>query len=151
MNKLTMAQDVSQSAAEISIHIDNEIDVTLAQNQVRDISQQLGFSSKAQWEIFLAVGEAAGNILKHASNGLIIVKKLSAAQKGIEIVAIEGEPVNTAEGDGAIVDDPQTRENNNLRQNASIQAIKKLMDYLFISTSKNGRTILVAGKILSYL
>lgn len=61
----------SSSAADLTIEITRDLDVITAQIKTRRFAGAVGFPKHAQWELAIAVSEAATNILKYGVRGSI--------------------------------------------------------------------------------
>lgn len=96
----------------VSIPIKDHLDAFTARSAVREMAAHLGYSSKAQWELTIAVSELATNIIKHAEAGSIEFGLVTDTTRGagIEIIARDAGPpirhLETAMQDGCDSDGP---------------------------------------------
>jgi len=73
-----------------SFAIEDASQVAEARRKIAELSRAAGFSETSAGQVSIAVTEAAGNIVKHASAGELLVSGL--AGQGLEIIAIDRGP-----------------------------------------------------------
>jgi serine/threonine-protein kinase RsbT len=69
-----------------------EDDIVRARSAGRDLCRDLGFSEINQVKVATAISELARNIFQYAKTGLVVLRTLSGARAGIEIVASDQGP-----------------------------------------------------------
>jgi len=155
MGNCMMTQHASQLNTEEMIQINEQSDVVFAQHRSRLFAQSIGFTQKAQWQIAIAVSEAATNILKFAKHGTILIKELNSEPKGLEFVAEDSGPgiqeIEKALEDGfsegkKLAEEIQICDHRGL--GSGLPAIIRMMDYFIITKADHGGTILTARKFL---
>jgi serine/threonine-protein kinase RsbT len=67
-------------------------DIILSRQLAREMARELGFGLADQTRITTAVSELSRNIYLYAGTGRVIIKAVSSAKKGIEIVAKDKGP-----------------------------------------------------------
>src|SRR5579864_3286980 len=84
--------------------IRDQFDCVAAQTAVREMTAVLGFATNTSEEIVLVVAELAVNLVKHAGQGLLILKSLQMGDRvGIEVDAVDHGP-GMASVDQALTD-----------------------------------------------
>ncbi len=140
----------SPSAVEKWYFLRSDSDVAVVQAAALRLARETGFDKKGGWEFAIAVSEAATNILKHATEGEILLR---ASTRCLELQALDRGPgIKDVE---AMIQDGCS-ENRNLAEDTTIVgrrglglglgAIRRLMDELSISARSGGGTALVARK-----
>jgi len=150
-----MIQPVLLSNIDDSIEIKNPCDVVCARYRARELAEAMGFSKKAQWEISIAVSEAATNILKFAEKGIIVIRSVNDGCGYIEFEAIDKGPgfenVEKALMDGVSRGKQINKNmiwNYRLGIGSGLPAINRLMDNLFIASTSGKGAHLIAKKML---
>ncbi len=147
---------VLQSDIEEIILIKRSADVVYAQVRAKSLASEIGFAKSEQWEIGIAVSEAATNILKFAGDGKIFLRRINEEFSGLEFEASDKGPgipdIESALKDGfsegkEIDEDFQFYERRGL--GFGLAAIKRMMDSLDIDSSEDRGTSLIARKFLT--
>ncbi len=144
----------SSSAADLTIEISRDLDVITAQIKSRRFAGSVGFQKRAQWEVAIAVSEAATNILKHGVRGRIRLAFYIANPPYLELVASdEGEGFTSIER--ALKD--RVSEGFDLRDNPrpghrglglGLGAISRMMDEVELGSGPDGGAVVRARKRL---
>lgn len=129
----------------VVVAIDREADIVVAQQRARNLAREQGFDLKAQWEIAIAVSEAAGNMFKYAGSGQIALYVLDADPPAIEFTAID-RGAGIADLDSALRDGVSQGRELSLEPNVTgrtglglgLGAIGRLMDELQIDSTPQG-------------
>ncbi len=138
---------------EFELPILEQADVVVAQVEARSCAAALGFSKKEQWEIAIALTEAATNILKYANKGTIHVRRLSDDPPSLEFEALDRGPGIPHIGD-ALLDGYSEGSFRGQCLHVSeakgigsgLPAIQRLMDSLVVTRRAGGGTSLIAQK-----
>jgi len=145
------ARDVTAMHARMSIPIKDHLDAFTARNAVREMAAHLGYPTKTQWELTIAVSELATNIIKHAKDGTIELGLVTDVKRGagIEIIARDAGPpirhLETALQDGCDGDGPIAPDKLLGRAGigSGLGAIVRLTDSFEYETSPAGKRIRV--------
>ncbi len=147
---------VSLSNSEKRISISRYADVLVVQGSARRMAAELGFGARSQWEIAIAVSEAAANIFKHTPGGSVVLRcRLICDRECFEFEAAD-------RGDG--VDDIPSAKRDGMSQGcdlatyegvdrprglgAGLGAIYRLMDQVTMGNRPQGGFSVVAQKLL---
>jgi len=126
----------------IEVPISEEIDITRAVFEAKDISQSAGFSKNAQWLISIAVSELARNIYKYAGRGVIFIARLNTGtRQGIEIRAEDNGP-GIEDTEKALQDHFSTGNTLGL----GLSGVKRIMDEFTITSGPGKGTKITARK-----
>jgi len=83
----------NKSAGEIYVPIRRDIDIVLVCQKGRALAAQLGFSTKDQAIVVIAISEVARNIIKYARQGEILLSPVQQGDKqGLVIVGRDNGP-----------------------------------------------------------
>ncbi len=149
---------VSSSKPEpMAIAITSSTDVLIARRGARRLAAELGFDKRAQWEIAIAVSEAASNISKYTPGGVVTLTG-HKEESGGGFFAFE------ALDDGKGIDDIPFALRDGVSQGrdlatyegpdrprslgSGLGAIVRLMDHVSISNRAQGGLAIVARKDL---
>ncbi len=150
-----MMQPVSSLNTELTINISTQADIVFAQNKAKAFAAELGFSKKDQWNVAIAMSEAATNIIKFAKRGVIIFRALNEERAGLEFEALDEGPgisdIESALQDGFSEGRDLSKDEILCKRKgigSGLPAITRLMDSLVISRRKNGGARLLAKKYL---
>ncbi len=144
----------SSSAADLTIEICSDLDVITSQIKSRRFAGSVGFQKRAQWEVAIAVSEAATNILKHGVRGQIRLAFYIANPPYLEFVARD-EGAGFTSIERALED--RVSEGVDLRREhrpghrglgLGLGAISRMMDDVELGTGPNGGAIVRARKRL---
>lgn len=94
-----MMRPVLPYKSEINFKVEQVTDVAVVQTIARQFAASHGFSIQQQWEFAIAVSEAASNIVKYASSGLIA---LGYCESESEASYLEFETKDEGTGIGSI-------------------------------------------------
>lgn len=120
-------------------------DVAVCQSKVRAFAAALGFNLRAQWELAIAVSEAATNMLKYAGTGTMTIRSVTSEVVGLAFEAVDqgrgmGD-VQAAERDGisegrwvSVLGDAPDRNGLGL----GLGAIRRMVDSLTIESTPRG-------------
>jgi anti-sigma regulatory factor (Ser/Thr protein kinase) len=75
--------------APLTVPVACEADVVLCQQKARAFAAALGFDSRAQWEVAIAVSEAVTNIFKYVGRGWLHLRPVAGDPAGLEFEAID--------------------------------------------------------------
>ena len=76
-----------------AFHVGELSEIGAARRAGNDLARRLGFNEIRTGEVAIVITEAATNIVKHAVEGLVLIRSLSApGRAGIEILAIDSGP-----------------------------------------------------------
>ena len=148
---------VSSSRCERSIPVTSSTDIILVQRAARRLATELGFDERGQWEIAIAVSEAASNISKYTPGGAVTLRAHKEDDGGgfFEFEALdEGEGIDDiplALRDGVSQGrDLATYEGPDrpCSLGSGLGAIVRLMDQVSISNRAKGGLSIVARKAL---
>ena len=146
----------SWSSAEEQIPVVDEADVAIVQGRIRRLAGRLGFDRQGQWELAIAVSEAATNIVKHAGRGQVVLRWQEREESFVEFEAVdEGEGIGEvalAMLDG-VSEGKNSSEHDDLRSRRGLGyglgGIKRLMDELVIENRLGGGLSVRARKYRS--
>ncbi|MFN8593291.1 MAG: ATP-binding protein [Thermomicrobiales bacterium] len=117
--------------------INSQIDIERARRAARDIARQAGFNRQEAEAIALASTELASNLMRHASNGRIVVAEVAAASRnGVAVETWDCGP-GIADVSLAIQDGFSTVGG----LGSGLPAVRRLMDEFTIETSPAGSII----------
>ena len=89
----TPITDLNRLERQQSFHIGEPSEVAAARRAGATIAQQLGFDDVRAGEVALVITEAATNIIKHATEGEILLRSVECGEcVGIEIIALDRGP-----------------------------------------------------------
>lgn len=134
----------------MSYHVLRDSDVAVVQAGALRLARQAGFDKRSSCEFAVAASEAATNILKHATEGHVLLR---ASGNCLELQALDRGPgIGNVE---AMLRDGHS-ENRDLAEDQNIAgrrglglglgAIQRLTDELSIDSRAGGGTALVARK-----
>jgi len=152
---MTMQPVSSSNCREQMMPLRVDADVTSAQFWARRFAASCGFSKRAQWEVAVAVGEAASNIVKFAGGGTILLRfdmqlgvlELEALDRGpgihdLDQAKLDGVTEGRRRAEGG---DPRNYRGLGL----GLGAIHRMTDELRIEPQPGGGTRLFARKLLA--
>jgi serine/threonine-protein kinase RsbT len=84
-----MMPDAPSSSPELKVTVARPAEVIQAQIRARRFAAAAGLSTRAQWELAIAVSEAATNMVKYAGGGVITLRELSTPRAGVEFEAAD--------------------------------------------------------------
>jgi anti-sigma regulatory factor (Ser/Thr protein kinase) len=142
---------LTEESFEVSIHSD----VVLLQSRVRQIAVELGFSKTAQWELSVAISEAATNIIKYAKKGTITIRTENNEECYLEFEAVDN-GIGISDLDSAIQDgisqgqDLSKSEKPHIRDGlgCGFGAMQRMLDEFYVYSNRNEGTRLVGKKYL---
>lgn len=82
-----MMPGAPSSSPELRIGVLRQAEVIQVQIKARKFAAAAGLSTRAQWELAIAVSEAATNMVKYAGGGVIVLRELAAPRAGVEFEA----------------------------------------------------------------
>lgn len=132
-----------------------DADVVTAQCWARRFAEACGFAAREQWEVAVAVSEAASNIVKFGAGGSVTLRFPAGERRALEIEAVDQGPgihdLPKAELDG-VTEGRRREDGGDPRQfrglGLGLGAIRRMTDELSIETGERGGTRLVARKHL---
>jgi serine/threonine-protein kinase RsbT len=140
----------SPCAVETSYCVRCDSDVAVVQAGALRLAREAGFDKKGGWEFAIAASEAATNILKHATEGEILLRacgdclELQALDRGPGIENVEAMLRDGySENRDLAADDIIARRRG---LGLGLGAIRRLTDELSIDPRAGGGTALVARK-----
>ncbi len=152
---MTTPPALSSTFREQTMRIRVDADAVTAQGWARRFAESCGFTTREQWEVAVAVSEAASNIVKFGAGGRVTLRFLAGERRLLEIEAVDWGPgihdLAKAELDG--VTEGRRREDGGDPRlfrglGLGLGAIRRMTDELRIETSERGGTRLVARKRL---
>jgi anti-sigma regulatory factor (Ser/Thr protein kinase) len=145
---------MADSPRPVTVRVERELDVVICQQKARAFAAEIGFDLRAQWEIAIAVSEAATNIRKYAGAGWVSFRPLEGEPPGLEFEALdEGRGIGDLEaalqdgisqGRSALADGDVSRRRG---LGLGLGTIRRLMGSLEIE-SVDGRTAVRAARRL---
>lgn len=145
----------SSTDFEERIEIRTPSDVVYAQTRAKRFAGMVGFDKRQQWEIAIAVSEAATNILKFAETGAIVFRALIGSPAGIEVEAIDHGPgiddVDSALQDGYSEGRMLSLETEHFHRRGiggGLGAMARMTNDIRISRPPEGGTSIIARKYL---
>jgi serine/threonine-protein kinase RsbT len=137
-----MKENTPVELDKIQVPISEEIDITRAVFEAKDISQAAGFSKNARWLISIAVSELARNIYKYAGRGVIFIARLNTGNRqGIEIRAEDNGP-GIEDTEKALQEHFSTGKTLGL----GLSGVKRIMDEFAITSAPGKGTKITARK-----
>jgi len=135
--------------------IQRPVDVATIVHQAKKCAAAWGFGTRAQWQIAIAVSEAATNILKHGVVGEIVLYRLSQPS-GLAFEAIDQgkgfDDIELSRRDG-VSGGRAWAEAERLDQReglgAGLGAIERMMDRVSIHNRPEGGALLIGHKYLT--
>lgn len=82
-----MMPGAPSSSPELQIRVLRPPEVIQAQIKARKFAAAAGLGTRAQWELAIAVSEAATNMVKYAGGGVIVLRELRGPRAGVEFEA----------------------------------------------------------------
>ena len=126
----------SRSEIIIQIQISRDEDVILGRQQVRTVTQQMGFTLLDQTRLVTAVSELGRNIIVHAREGTMTVSRLEEEGKaGVEIVFSDNGP-GIPDVEQAMTDGYSSAGSMGL----GLRGASRLVDDFHIDTAPGGGT-----------
>jgi serine/threonine-protein kinase RsbT len=134
--------------ADDDIEVAREADIFVCQRRARALAAALGFDVRAQWEITIAVSEAASNILKYAGAGRVILRRLDDEPGGLEFEATDTgggiRDLDSALRDGVscghdLSEDPRVTTRSGL--GLGFGTMRRLMDSLAVESTAGGTRV----------
>lgn len=130
--------------AGVHVDISGTGDISETRRVVRDVAREIGFDSAATEELVLVVSELASNIVKHAREGRLTMRAVSAGhRRGLEVEAVDrgsGMP----DPESAVVDGYSTADTLGF----GLGAVRRLTDELSIRSVPGQRTVVSARRWL---
>ena len=132
-------------ATEVTVPIDNDVDIVVARQQGRALAQAIGFSGSDLTMIATAISEIARNIVVYARRGQLVISFASRPGKksGIVVVATDEGP-GIVDVDKALTDGYSTGGSLGL----GLPGARRLMDELEIQTEPGKGTTVTMRKWL---
>ncbi|MEZ4453854.1 MAG: ATP-binding protein [Nannocystaceae bacterium] len=144
--------DVPSSSPELVLALGRPAEVVSVQIRARKFAAAAGLSTRAQWELAIAVSEAATNMIKYAGGGVIVLRQLDAPRAGVEFEARdEGAGIASLERaiQDHVSDDVHRSERADPRSarglGLGLGAIHRLMDEVVIDAGP-GRGTSIRGR-----
>ncbi|SHG61461.1 serine/threonine-protein kinase RsbT [Thermosyntropha lipolytica DSM 11003] len=135
-------RDIKMEDYDMLVKINDERDIVVARQMVKDFAKRMGFSLADITKISTAVSELARNIFRYAGSGFIYIRENTGEEKEIEIAAVDKGP--GIENVEAAVEAGFTTSKGSL--GLGLSGVRRLMDSFFIESEVNRGTVVIVTK-----